>query len=43
VCAHKKIFFGLGSEKYSGLHEKKGYHTNSNSYVDSTTSEALIV
>jgi len=26
----------------AGVHEKKGYHTNSNSYVRSTTSEALI-
>jgi len=28
---------------HSGVHEKKGYHTNSNSYVDSTTSEPLIL
>ena len=30
-------------ELYSGLHEKKAYHTNFNSYVASTTREVLFL
>ncbi len=39
VIAVGRSSCSIGHPPHSGVHKKKGYHTNSNSYVDSTTKE----